>query len=623
MVYGTPTDRREDATKEIQTQVLGLTAWLSPSGQRPLMKALADPTFPYTVSDSTMEAVHGPHSMLRTLPDDPRALRLLVLHPPRGGDLEEPIECSLCIESLDNNPQYEALAYTCSEPQQKSAVTASRPRTITQSQNLLTTPSAIDMILVHGRRFYVMTNLGFALKRLRRMEKSRVLWVDTVCISMQDLAERSAQLQHISDIFRSARNVVAWLGEENETSERAMRLLTDSSADTIKGIEKSLAERDFTSCGSPHGAGILDELFSRPLWSRSWIIQEVVCAQQVTLHCGSISIDWDKMCNIANLPSYGRPHHLDGCQGLEASQLINENYKRAPAVALQQLRQGYLAGQRLELADLLQLARRHHCTAQHDKIYSILSLLPNSDAKSSLLKVDYNKTWEDAYSLAAEFIINKSQDLEILYWIDPMLKARGLPSWVPDWRHIVPPLLKVKLFNADAGYSRANLISFSEATSTITLDRTVVDCITNVDEEEVSYSLDKGVQGLVLRINQDLIDQVPADQNKFEACWRLILGDHVVDENEVPRRIRTSGIDPPQDRAQLEKIETRLRSQKYVHLRGQRFFYTEKGYVGSVASSAQVGDIVAILLGGKVPFVLRRGQHNEYGRKLFQMISPW
>lgn len=44
----------------------------------------------------------------------------------------------------------------------------------------------------------------------------------------------------------------------------------------------------------------------------------------------------------------------------------------------------------------------------------------------------------------------------------------------------------------------------------------------------------------------------------------------------------------------------------------RRFFITQKGFIGTGPTSLQKGDVIAILCGGVVPFVLRPS-FREYG----------
>ncbi|KAK8076679.1 hypothetical protein PG994_003951 [Apiospora phragmitis] len=76
----------------------------------------------------------------------------------------------------------------------------------------------------------VTDNLVAALRRLRPLPSSssqararaRVLWVDAVCIDQDNTAEKSAQIPLMARLYRSARYVLAWLGEPTEPMEAAI-----------------------------------------------------------------------------------------------------------------------------------------------------------------------------------------------------------------------------------------------------------------------------------------------------------------------------------------------------------------------------------------------------------------
>jgi len=84
-----------------------------------------------------------------------RQFRLLILEPcinPR-----EVIRCNLVSESLDSDPQYEAVSYTWGEPVNEAEITV----------NFVALP--------------VRKNLWEALRHLRGTER-RTLWIDAVCL---------------------------------------------------------------------------------------------------------------------------------------------------------------------------------------------------------------------------------------------------------------------------------------------------------------------------------------------------------------------------------------------------------------------------------------------------------
>ena len=57
-----------------------------------------------------------------------------------------------------------------------------------------------------------------------------------------------------------------------------------------------------------------------------------------------------------------------------------------------------------------------------------------------------------------------------------------------------------------------------------------------------------------------------------------------------------------------------LESPILAELKGRAFFITGQGYVGLTRPSAREGDFVAILHGGRTPFVLRENLRDLYSR---------
>jgi Heterokaryon incompatibility protein (HET) len=111
----------------------------------------------------------GAHLVYSTLDGD-RAIRLLQLHP---GEPTDDIECTLIGSSLSTSKGkqvgYTALSYVWGD-------------------QALPQPT----ILCNGAILHITSNLGAALRTLRREEEQRTLWIDQICINQADLKERSA-----------------------------------------------------------------------------------------------------------------------------------------------------------------------------------------------------------------------------------------------------------------------------------------------------------------------------------------------------------------------------------------------------------------------------------------------
>jgi hypothetical protein len=98
-------------------------------------------------------------------------------------------------------PEYEALSYTWGDPN------CTRP------------------INANGVEMQVTTNLFAALRALRQADADRVLWVDALCIDQKNTQERSDQVQRMRSIYQRAQQTVMWLGDSDESSDRAIEVL--------------------------------------------------------------------------------------------------------------------------------------------------------------------------------------------------------------------------------------------------------------------------------------------------------------------------------------------------------------------------------------------------------------
>ena len=98
--------------------------------------------------------LYGPsaslHSILKESPDDPRALRLLVLHPPSKTDreLSELLEASLSIDTLDSNSIHTAISSTWCFHIPSSVSAASEKSSVSDSYQ--GKPPAYNILLLVG-----------------------------------------------------------------------------------------------------------------------------------------------------------------------------------------------------------------------------------------------------------------------------------------------------------------------------------------------------------------------------------------------------------------------------------------------------------------------------------------
>lgn len=91
-------------------------------------------------------------------------------------------------------------------------------------------PDAQHLVQIDGNTVTIRQNLAMFLQVLidrycpadgKAATESSVLriWVDALCINQEDVTERNSQVTMMGDIFRSASDVLAWLGPSTRESE--------------------------------------------------------------------------------------------------------------------------------------------------------------------------------------------------------------------------------------------------------------------------------------------------------------------------------------------------------------------------------------------------------------------
>lgn len=114
-----------------------------------------------------------------------------------ANSLQDAIVGTLSAVSLSEKPEYQALSYTWGPP--------------FEGQTL-----EDEKITINDQVLLVTGNLSNALKRLREAGMANRLWIDAICIDQKSEKEKSQQVVMMAEIYRSASDVLVWLGEESE-----------------------------------------------------------------------------------------------------------------------------------------------------------------------------------------------------------------------------------------------------------------------------------------------------------------------------------------------------------------------------------------------------------------------
>ncbi|KAH6718052.1 heterokaryon incompatibility protein-domain-containing protein [Leptodontidium sp. MPI-SDFR-AT-0119] len=282
------------------------------------------------------------------------------------------IECQLVPASLEPSSDcYEALSYAWgkSEDQHRKY------------------PIWIDNIQV-----WVQENLHHALLALRKINQTRILWVDAICINQLDLEERGSQIQQMCGIYGQAERVVTWVGldPDGESSlamsfvEEVYNAVFPDGPDNDPEMRKYPMHRLTNDPANKSRWKALAHFCNRRYWTRRWIIQEIALAGRCVIQCGDKTLDWDVFQAVCLEIVRPNPLRNDFAPGVQLVTSIGQSL----AVTYAKLRSQRTKVHSLQF--LLEAFEQARCKEPKDKIFAILGLIDHSSRET--LVADYKKS---------------------------------------------------------------------------------------------------------------------------------------------------------------------------------------------------------------------------------------
>jgi Heterokaryon incompatibility protein (HET) len=356
-------------------------------------------------------------------------IRLLKLRSSNNGGFQ----CELTKCSLNDNPEYYALSYVWGDS------------TVTKN------------ILVNGKTFAATTNLIAALEILSvELHNSDLLWIDAICINQRDIAEKNAQVQMMSSIFKKALAVVAWVGPEQGDSTEVIEIMNHLAAEIrssknagveilsrpapqqlLDRLNPETSDMSLLSLILPREQGFVRLLSERLFWKRAWILQELVLAKEVLFVCGRrANFGYSVLKEIGlwlnSLPSAAKPADVDWVTWSAFRFMVWGSFKVQMKIwslavtsddTLSSDKAYSRAWKIFEFASLLAAAD------PRDKVYSLLGLM------SIGIEADYSKAPEMIYREVAAIMFRR---VPLDEWFQKTGIGFGdrmstLPTWVVDW----------------------------------------------------------------------------------------------------------------------------------------------------------------------------------------------
>lgn len=283
----------------------------------------------------------------------------------------------------------------------------------------------------------------------------QMIWIDQLCVDQNSLEERSKQVQLMSQIYRQAVLVLAWLGPPGQRYKKGLDAVADvrdsEAANIIRShlvqtLGRVLSEYDSAlqllfnnkkgqEAGRQATLSTWDTLLdflSVPYWQRRWILQEILLNEHVVFYYGSERFYWQDLWQlmIVTIPN-ALNSPMEGTNKEYFSGVLGEEEFLIPLKCLEGMvyehHRRQLGPVSSSLEDALVRASFTKVTVELDYFYAIRGLIDDD----SLPAPNYKLPFEEVYLS----YMNK-----IFAAVPVFLQWSGLCQWplktqlrIPSW----------------------------------------------------------------------------------------------------------------------------------------------------------------------------------------------
>jgi hypothetical protein len=475
-------------------------------------------------------------------------------------------------------------------------------------------------------------------------------------------------------IYQNAYTILMWAGPASHNSDIAMGVLigveyvfgpSDQEPPSPNDIYPYLThpviqEKLVPAVVADTNGRATKAFFSRPYWRRVWTLQEAVCGSRSLLCCGDYGVTWSAVARTA-VDSKGIAIAI-GLARTEDNASVTDTLWVArvfdPIIQHARLTARHRFGEPISLLDGLTAGRSYGVSDARDHIYGILAIVDDSDD----VEVDYKKPTFQLYLDVAREQIHRSRGFNILsacrMWNFAEQRERFVPlegmvqSCLDDDQLDTPKLSKVSealrsspenpgrviAFELARGYAPqhrnlengepddldAGLGSFDEmamawlpswvprwdmlddAKGLVTTLRQKGEISLHATPGTAARYSFTGYRGSCLQVSGTRVDTV---LSVTLAGDRASIWDHWTE---------TRAESPEDDVLATEKsLHRRKAVESIAELASsweqrRRFIITQRGFMGLGPVATESGDIICVVFGGEVPFVLRPVREGSF-----------
>lgn len=596
------------------------------------------------MSDPTLahwrQSTRGSGALYSALNQDRQEIRHLTVY---SGGFNDEIRCKLTPVSLTQKPAYTALSYCWGDANDCVEIT------------------------IDDQKIAVTKSLETALRYLRSSQEDVVAWVDAICINQRDLDEKSNQVRMMGNIYANgkwwythmasgdiidldaASHVRIWLGESAENSDVAMDFIS-----RIHTVD--FDDPDFVL--DPNTWEAVKRLFRRKWWTRQWVVQEALLAKDPKVYCGRKVAGIESFAQLKRVETKYRHGYGPRLRPLQSA-------LAGPfgTILLDwEDRKSEIANGGIRLPQMITMTGESQCTVRLDKIFALLSMCAKVDRL--IIHIDYNDSVRQLMTKVAKYLLIEREIHNPLFVLQTHQAGKDptLPSWVPDYttEDFEGHLIRLRSKEGEpfaAGADNAAWTSLGLAGlpnmvdsynsyfvriedegsfETLVLDGLVVDVVSAAFETPwidlyEGFDLEEDARVKLRRRElitaackdwESYVNQLPPERDpykrtcgRYEAFWRTLVTDRDFDYTCSPSLAQdfAARFEAWMGRGGDKKKGDEAYSQPFnraviPYCMHRSFLVTEKGYLGLGRCDVRVDDVVCVLRGGAVPFVLRRGE---------------
>ncbi|MCJ1281777.1 hypothetical protein MMC26_001100 [Xylographa opegraphella] len=547
------------------------------------------------------------------------------------------LTCEIVHADLNDKPNYHAVSYAW------GSLDVNYPIIIDESHCLLITKSLQDFL---EQAFLSSEKIEGAL-----------IWADQLCINQYNPEERSQQVLLMRRIFQESCLTYLWLGKEDESTAHLASLLASIEASSLRydtavkacnqpSVEEAvsiLASDPATARIPPgHDPGWLAaaQILYRPWFSRLWVFQEAVAAPVSFFVCGKYPFSLDTLelalillptmwSNVLFQSTY--PFHTVGFMRTQHSMF------HGPKARYDRYRQ--------DLLQLLSNARTLECYDPRDRVYALLSLQPEEN--HIIVPIDYSRSVFETYADTAKAIALDQRNLHILEHIteERDLNCLVAPSWVPNWMDkeyssrcpLEADLVKQRKFNA--GGCPSCTPEFANSGQILVTKGKIIDIIELLVSDVLYIGGRHGAsaeflakelrfQILMDLVGKRLLEETPGVP-QLERAQLIVVRTLTADGTRILRTPTISHFNEyhtlaladmlrdPQSRSEHALDAFRKLSPLLYICSGRVIAALRNGYICLAPMMAQKNDVIGLLQGSSLPWVLRpqakNGQYKVVG----------